>query len=57
MTIRFFNIVWDSDNADAKLPTETILEVPADCDVEMEGADILSDQFGYCVHGFDFEQC
>lgn len=54
MLIRFYDIEWDVEKL-RTLPTETVLEVEDDCEVSMEGADVLSDKYGYCVHGFEFE--
>jgi len=59
MKIKFFNIQWDTDGATPEscgLPKETpILVVSNDFDAEMEGADLLSDKYGFCVSGFDFK--
>lgn len=55
--IFFYNIQWDTDGVSPErlgLPLKIRLEVPFDCDVSYDGADILSDKYGYCVHGFDF---
>lgn len=54
MKVRFFNIQWDTDGANPELPSEAVLEVAADTDVGADGADILSDKFGYCVSAFQF---
>jgi hypothetical protein len=59
MKIKFFNIDWDTDGVRPKscgLPSEITIDVPSDCNVEYEGADILSDKFGFCVFGFEFER-
>jgi hypothetical protein len=64
MKVRFFNIDWDtSDNSDElaatdapELPEEVILDVPEGTDLENEGADILSDQYGFCVNSFNFDE-
>jgi hypothetical protein len=53
--VRFFNIVWDTDGRFVELPSEVTLEVPKDKDVDLEGADCLSDKYDWCVHSFDFE--
>lgn len=55
MKVRFYDIVWDTDGLDVSLTTEVTLDVDDDLCVETEGADVLSDTFGWCVHGFDFE--
>lgn len=54
MNIQFFNIVWDTDGEVVDLPTEVTLEVAADLVVSLEGADTLTDKYGYCVHSFEF---
>ena len=59
MNIRFHNIQWDtsgddSEQVDVGLPTEVTLEVDDDLDVSTEGADVLSDKYGFCVFGFDY---
>jgi hypothetical protein len=53
--VRFSNIVWDTDGRFVELPSEVTLDVPKDKDVDLEGADVLSDKFGWCVKGFEFE--
>ena len=55
MLMRFSNIEWDVDcREDLKtLPSEVVLEVEDDFDADEDGADLLSDNFGYCVKGFD----
>jgi hypothetical protein len=64
MKVRCFDIDWDTSNgtgessptaAECGLPSETIMEMDDDTDVEEEGTDYLSDEFGYCVFGFNFE--
>lgn len=53
-TIKFYNIDWDTDGEEVSLPTEVILEVENDVDVSLEGADLLSDKYGWCINGFTF---
>ena len=62
MKVRFTNIQWDTDGMSleaCELPTETILEVDQEEDMnqylEDEGANLLSDQYGFCVDGCSFE--
>lgn len=68
MKVRFFDIVWDTtengsqDQLSASptaescgLPSETILEVDDDIDLDTEGADALSDKYGYCVFDYKYE--
>lgn len=59
MKIKFFNINWDTDYMNPKrlgLPSEITIDVSEDFDPEMEGADLLSDKYGFCVFGFEFEK-
>lgn len=55
MKVRCHNIEWDTDGDDVELPTEVVLMVEGDVDMEYAGADILSDIFGYCIFGYEFE--
>ena len=56
MIVKMSQIDWDTDGRKVKnLPKEVTVEVDDDCDVEYEGADILSDKFGFCVNSFSFE--
>ena len=63
MLVKFSDIQWDtSDSSDEineapipELPKEVVLEVDADTDIEEEGADVLSDKYGFCVFGFSYE--
>ena len=54
-TIRFFNIEWDTDDENATLPRDVVLLMDDDRDPEEEGADILADEYGFCVKGCSFE--
>jgi len=53
MKVIFSDIEWDSD--DNSLPLLVTVNVDDAIDVEQNGADILSDEYGYCVHCFSFE--
>lgn len=57
---RFYNIKWDTDGVNPEelnLPSEhTCAVADKNFDPENEGADLLSDKFGFCVFGFDFQQ-
>lgn len=50
--VRFYDIKWDTDGAEVNLPTEVVLDVECTVDVLEEGADILSDKYGWCVFSF-----
>lgn len=57
--IHFFNIKWDTDGEpvdETELPTSIIMKVDFDIDIDTEGADVLSDEFGWCVLGFNFKE-
>lgn len=54
--ISFSNIKWDTDGLQVlTLPEAAELEVDADLDVDLDGADALSDKYGYCVKSFAWE--
>jgi len=58
MRVKFFDIEWDTEGETLDacgLPSECVLEVEDDIDIEEEGADALSDQYCYCVFGFSYE--
>lgn len=55
MLVRFSDIVWDTDGESVDLPTTVELEGDSDIDLEDEGADVLSDEFGWCVASFAYE--
>mgnify|MGYP006886080720 CR=1 FL=1 len=55
MKVRFSNIHWDTDGEEVDLPTEVTMNVEDDLDVELQGADVLSDEYGWCIFGFNYE--
>ena len=55
-TVNFYNIDWDTDGEEIDLPTDVILTVDEDVDVSLEGADLLSDEYGFCVNSFTFQE-
>ena len=54
MKVRFFDIVWDTDDQDVDLPSTFEAEVDADFDTDEEGADLLSEQLSWCVKSFNY---
>lgn len=57
MKILATNIRWDTDGEyqdELDLPTSVELDVPDDIDPTYELADILSDEYGFCVEGFSW---
>ena len=49
-----FNIVYDTDGESNELPTELTFNVDDDVDIAMEGADLISDETGFCVESFEW---
>ena len=54
--VNFYNINWDTDGENINLPTDIILTVDEDVEVSLEGADLLSDEYGFCVNSFSFQE-
>jgi len=53
---QFSNIVWDDEGVDAGLPTSVQLTVDDGHDIDTDNAaDLLSDEFGFCVNSFDLD--
>lgn len=64
MLVRFTDIDWDTtdeENEDIeedfgnRLPKTVTLEVDDDVELSTEGADVLSDKYGWCVNSFNYE--
>lgn len=58
MKVKCFNILWDTDGESQDklgLPDTVTIDMDEGADVAEEGADVLSDQHGFCVHSFEFE--
>ena len=55
-TVNFYNIDWDTDGEEIELPTDIILTVDEDFEIDLEGADLLSDEYGFCVNSFSFQE-
>lgn len=54
--VLFSNIKWDTDGKNVKdLPSSVELTVDAKMDVGYEGADVLSNKYGWCVESFNFQ--
>jgi hypothetical protein len=62
--VRFFDIEWDTGDEDLDedpspsecgLPSECVVEVEDDLDLDEEGADALSERYGFCVSRCSFE--
>ena len=64
MRVRFYDICWDTSGDEAEdstpeeygLPSECIMDTHDDMDVAEEGAHALSNEYGFCVRGFSFEE-
>ena len=50
------DIDWDTDGEAGDLPTTATFELDDDQDPEMDGADALSDKYGWCVTSFSHEE-
>lgn len=56
MKVTFYNINWDDEgDPNFDLPTSVTLDVSPLADLDQDGADILSDNFDYCVFSFDYK--
>ena len=56
--VRLFDIHWDTDGEDPNelgLPTENIVVVEDNWNPEEDAADLLSDEYGFCVEGCSFK--
>ena len=58
--VKVYNVKWDCDNDDPKemdLPEEFEIEVyhDEDFDLDDEVSDAISDEYGYCHYGFDYD--
>ena len=55
-TYQFFDIEWDTDGEKVSLPKKVLLTVGKGFKPENEGADLLSDNYGWFVKGFKFKK-
>lgn len=56
MKVHFFDIKWDTDGEKVQLPSEVVMMInDEEMDISIEGADLLSDKFGWCVNSFRFD--
>lgn len=58
--IKLYNIDWDTDGEIIEdLPTEVIIENPTEemCEAVDVLADYLSDEYGFCIFGFNADFC
>jgi len=57
-SVVFYNITWDTDGEDVDLPTEVEVSLRGDYsdeEISDEGADWLSDEFGWLVDGLNWD--
>jgi hypothetical protein len=52
--VSFYDIDWDVDGAN-ELPKKVELFVSKTLDIESDGAEVLSKEYGYLVNGFRFK--
>jgi hypothetical protein len=58
MKVKVTDIVYDTDgivSTEMNLPSEMILIVDSNLDVESEIANAISDKTGWCVEGYNYE--
>ena len=55
MKVRAYNIIWDTDGETVDLPDDVIIDLDDDADPSLEGADYLSDNYGWCVISFNID--
>lgn len=60
MTIKVTDIVYDTESdgvihTDLDLPNEMTLVIEGDVDIEDEIANVISDNTGWCVQGYNYE--
>jgi len=60
MTIKVTDIVYDTESdgvihTDLNLPNEMTLIIEGDVDIEDEIANVISDNTGWCVQGYNYE--
>ena len=56
---RLYKIRWDLDGLSAKkvgLPKEVEFVVGEEFDMSENGADLLSDEYGFCVYSFQYDE-
>lgn len=53
--IKFSEIEWQTDGEEVELPSSVVLEVSDGFDVEENGADLLSDKYGWLVESYLWE--
>lgn len=56
ITYEFYDIKWDTEGEEVDLPEKASYTVNEDFDAENEGADLLSDQYGWLVISFSFKK-
>jgi hypothetical protein len=58
MLVRFYSIEWAEEGTSEPLPTSVTLEIDDGTDVaeiEMNGGDMLEEEFGVAVDSFEWE--
>ena len=53
--IKAFNIQWDTDGEPVDLPTEAFFSVDDNFDINENLADLLSDEYNFCVEYAEYE--
>ena len=58
MKVRFYDINWDTDGDPIDILPQVVecdTNLEDEEDVSLNGADVLSDRYGFCVNSFSFE--
>lgn len=53
--VKAFNIQWDTDGEGIDLPSEAFFKVDNDFDLNEGLADLLSDEYNFCVDYAEYE--
>lgn len=53
--VKAFNIQWDTDGENIDLPSEAFFNVDNDFDLNEGLADLLSDEYNFCVDYAEYE--
>ena len=58
MIVKFFNIKYDTEGKNVKLPSQLVFDDfddEEDYELDSEGADYISDHVGYLVESYEYE--
>ena len=55
MKVRFYDIEFETDGQELEIANELTTQVPADTNLDEEGAEVISNETGYLVLAFQYE--